>query len=147
MDTLDLTDVTIEEENSYAKVQFGEVEDYNSSIVKHVVDEWGNTVIKKGDIAVARLISFEEIHNLGYDNEPIQEYGVKNYYKTELVPTWVYNSQYTYWTESVNQLKSNCYAVLDDGELTPRRIGTPGFYYTVRPVLELLKSATITKVN
>ena len=150
MDALNLTDVTIESDytgSDYGIVKYGSTTDYSSSTVKKVVDAWANTAVKSGDTATARLITFEEVHSLGYNEEPTDQCGgcgVIVYPATESTPSWVYNSNYYYWTMSQKVDSSNVWRVSFDGRLTYTSVSSSGM---VRPVLELLKSATITKVN
>ena len=147
MDALNLTDVTISESNSYGQVQYGSTTEYATSTVKKVVDAWANSAVKSGDTATARLITFEEVHSLGYNEEPTDQCGgcgVIVYPATESTPSWVYNSNYYYWTMSQKVDSSNVWRVSFDGRLTYTSVSSSGM---VRPVLELLKSATITKVN
>ena len=147
MDALALEDVTIGSANSYGVVDYGGTTDYATSIVKKVVDAWKNTVVKSGDSASARLITFDEIHSLGYDETPQEAYspgsGIWYYPKTDDVPSWVYDvNGEGYYTSSEYDTYDIwvCYSggTLESGVLSTRR--------SVRPVIELNKSASITKL-
>ncbi len=147
MDALALEDVTIGSANSYGVVDYGETTDYATSIVKKVVDAWKNTVVKSGDSASARLITFDEIHSLGYDETPQEAYspgsGIWYYPKTDDVPSWVYDvNGEGYYTSSEYDTYDIwvCYSggTLESGVLSTR--------ISVRPVIELNKSASITKL-
>ena len=143
MDNLNLTGITITEENDYGTVQYGSTNDYSTSIVKQVVDAWKNTAVASGDTATARLISLEDLtDNLGYE---YVEAGTSQYYRySESTPSWVYNSNYYYWTMTPEADSSGVWDVGDDGGLDN---GGPSFSDMVRPVLELSKSANITMAS
>ena len=97
MDNLNLTGITITETNGYGEVQYGSTNDYSTSTVKQVVDAWKNTAVKSGDTATARLISHDDlVDNLGYENRV----DIINPSANGTTPTWVYNSNYYYWTMS-----------------------------------------------
>ena len=110
--------------------------DYSVSDVKQVVDVW-KTNYASGAIE-ARLIKLDEITNLGY------EWGVYNvssegYVPSESTPSWVYNSNYWYWTISqYNDSSSAVWYVDSDGNLNYNYVNsTCG---AVRPVITISKS-------
>ena len=141
MDSLNLTGVTVSEENAYGIVQYGSSVDYSTSTVKQVVDAWKTTAVKSGDSATARLITHEElVNNLGYENRV----DIINPSSNGTTPTWVYNSNYWYWTMSQYEASSHVWRVNSNGEL--HHIGVSSCDM-VRPVLVLSKSADITKVS
>ena len=145
MDNLNLTGITISEENGYGKVQYGSSIDYSTSTVKQVVDAWKNSAVANGDTAIARLITFDDLStNLGYDESAKQCTGSCWYNKPDDTPNWVYNSNYLYWTMSQYQDSSLVWVVFSNGVL--RNI-VPSISNMVRPVLELSKSADITKIS
>ena len=143
MDNLNLSGITISEYNGYGQVQYGSSVDYSTSTVKQVVDAWAEGAVKSGDSASARLISLDDLtDNLGYeyfDNGSAQYYD-----KTEDTPTWVYNSNYWYWTMTPKADSSNVWTVNSNGELFNPGVSSSTM---VRPVLVLSKSADITKVS
>ena len=143
MDDLNLTGITIEESNGYGKVQYGSSTDYSTSIVKQVVDAWNNTAVKAGDSAIARLITWNDLFdNLGYESW--------NENTTRLIPgtttqNWLYSNTYYYWTMSQADDSQILWIVFSDGSLF---LSNPPFNNVmVRPVLELNKSADITKIE
>ena len=144
MDNLNLTGITIGQSNGYGYVQYGSSVDYSTSTVKQVVDAWKNTAVKSGDNATARLITHEElITNLGYENRV----GTINPSTNGETPSWVYNCEKDYWTMSqFGDASSQVWRVnvLDNGIIME---DTVSGYNFVRPVLELNKSAEITKIN
>ena len=142
MDSLNLTGVTVSEENAYGKVQYGSSVDYSTSTVKQVVDKWAEGAVKSGDSATARLITYEEVHILGYSDT--MGCGGSCYEAQGTVPSWVYNSNYYYWTMSQYQASSNVWRVYASGILG---YGAVSSWNVVRPVLVLSKSADITKVS
>ena len=145
IDALKLTGITITESNSYGQVQYGSTTDYSTSTVKQVVDAWKNTAVVSGDTATARLITFDELlPGLGYDWS-ITSAGAGEYPSVnENVPSWIYNSNYDYWTMSQKADSSTAWDVGNDGNLD--NLG-PSDSLMVRPVLELSKSADITMVS
>ena len=133
------------DDNSYGAVQYGSSVDYSTSTVKQVVDAWAEGAVKSGDSATARLITFDELlPNLGYDwsitSAGAGEYPVVN----ENVPTWVYNSNYWYWTMTPKADSSYVWYVNCSGLLHNFGVSSG---LMVRPVLELSKSTDITKVS
>ncbi len=145
MNNLNLTGITISETNGYGTVQYGSSVDYSTSTVKQVVDAWKNTAVASGDTATARLITFEDLStNLGYDEGMKQCWGSCWYNKSDGTPTWVYNSNYWYWTMSQYGDSSDVWHVGTNGHLGNN---DPSGSDVVRPVLELSKSADITMVS
>ena len=146
IDDLNLSGITIDESNKYGDgaVQYGSSKDYETSTVKQIVDAWKNTAVKSGDIATARLITFDEVHSFGYGDTLITSCGgACNYYeKPDELPDWVYNSNYWYWTMSANKV-GFVWFVRYDGALAPYAASSS---HTVRPVIELNKNADITKL-
>ncbi len=144
MDNLNLTGITIEEENGYGRVRYGESIGYSTSTIKQVVDAWKNGAVKEGDPATARLITYDElVDNLGYV-ESAKSCTISCWYnKPEDTPTWVYDSSYHYSTMSQFQDVQYLWYVGNYGTLSEN---PPGNKNMVRPVLELNKSADITKL-
>ena len=142
MDNLNLTGITIAQSNGYGTVSYGSSVDYSTSTVKQVVDAWESTAVSSGDTATARLITLDDLtDNLGYeyfDNGSAQYYD-----KTEDTPSWVYNSNYWYWTMTPKADSSGVWYVGNDG----LDGDAPSGSRMVRPVLELSKSADITMAS
>ena len=142
MDNLNLTGITISEYNSYGEVQYGSTNDYSTSTVKQVVDAWKTTAVASGDTATARLITYDELlDNLGYEDYNNGTIGPSLNGDT---PSWVYNSNYSYWTMSQYRDSSDVWHVYDTGRLSSY---VPSNSNMVRPVLELSKSADITMAS
>ncbi len=142
INALNLTGITISESNSYGQVQYGSSVDYSTSTVKQVVDAWKTTAVATGDTATARLITYDELlDNLGYEDYNNGTIGPSLNGDT---PSWVYNSNYWYWTMSQKGDSSNVWDVNYGGNLNN---GDPSRSGMVRPVLELSKSADITSVS
>ena len=143
MDALNLSGITISESNGYGKVQYGSSVDYTTSTVKQVVDKWAEGAVKSGDTATARLISHDDlVDNLGYVNSLNTSQTTASSNGT--TPSWVYNSNYRYWTMSQYGDSSFVWRVDYGGLLSYN--GVSGSHM-VRPVLVLSKSADITKVS
>ena len=125
-------------------VETGCTTDYAQSEVKYVVDAWKTA---KAPLALeARLIKYDEVAYLGY------EWGIYNvsnegYVKGENTPSWVYNSNYWYWTISqYNDSLSYVWSIGSSGEVGSASVSilfaNEGNYYgVVRPVIVLPKSA------
>ena len=113
--------------------------DYASSEVKYVVDAWKTA---KAPMATeARLITFDELKdNLGY--ELIDNGSVQLWLPTDSTPTWVYNSNYYYWTMSPwNDSASRVWYVYYDGGLFTNIVYNDSIGYVVRPVITISKSS------
>ena len=82
----------------------GCITDYDQSEIKYVVDAWATDKLNISDLTEdslgykTRLLTFEDLtNNLGYVREDGATYMNLN---TENTPSWVYNSNYWYWTMS-----------------------------------------------
>ena len=109
---------------------------YDGSYIKTTVDAW--KAAKAPAATEARLITFEELtENLGFEYQLIDT--SEGYTKTDDTPSWVYNSNYWYWTMSpYSDSASDVWDVHDDGGLWGLSV-----YYgggVVRPVIVLSKS-------
>ena len=117
-------------------VSDGCTSDYDQSKIKYIVDDWKE---KKATLAIeARLITFDELtNNLGYvlDTSATSE----AYIPSSTTPSWVYNSNYEYWTMSQYQDSSfNVWLVLNDVGLGYSNVY--GYDGVVRPIIVLPKS-------
>ena len=118
--------------------------DYAQSEVKYVVDAWAKDKFTSSDLKKdetgysARLITFDDLtNNLGYTRE---DGATHMNYNSENTPSWVYNSNYWYWTMSQHEdSASNVWIVSNDGIVGNRSVG--GTNGVVRPVVTLLKSS------
>ena len=117
--------------------------DYNSSNIKQVVDVWSNSKLKSSDLKEdktgysARLITYNElIDNLGYgDNGQ----GTIKMSQNGETPSWIYNSNYWYWTMSkYEDSTSDVWFVINGGSVYSTSVGDNG---SVRPVITIKKSA------
>ena len=107
--------------------------DYASSEIKYVVDGWKNE--KVPDATEARLITYDElITNLGYD-PTISSSGRPK--ANENVPTWVYKSNYWYWTSSQNS--NRIWIVSNSGDLSDTSF-VSDYDGAVRPVITISKT-------
>ena len=119
--------------------------DYASSEIKYVVDAW--KAAKAPAATEARLITIDELSSLGYEWKQTCPTCGEGWVKTDDVPTWVYNSNYWYWTSTrYNDSSSNVWFVSGIGELVPLSVdihynnGYTG-YGVVRAVITISKSA------
>ena len=123
--------------NGSSRVASGCTTDYEQSEVKYVVDAWKTA--KAPAATEARLITTDDVsENLGY--EWFDNGSVALWQKTENTPSWVYNSNYYYWTMSqYNDTASYVWRVGNDGVLGGISVNDYGS--VVRPVITISKSA------
>ena len=116
---------------------------YNSSNVKVVVDNWATAKFTHGELKTvdgyeARLVRFDEIFPLGYEIN--QSQSVPYYTPSSSTPSWVYSSQYWYWTMTQREDSSESYVwrIRNSGNIgnTDITMNNPA----VRPVINLYKS-------
>ena len=118
-------------------VESGCTTEYAQSEVKYAVDAWKTAQAPAA--TSARLITINEVVSLGYDNTCIEEGWCE---PSANVPTWLYNSNYWYWTMSqYNDEASYVWHVRGDGDLNGHYGGVNFSYGSVRPVITLNKSA------
>ena len=108
--------------------------------------------ITNNDLKQTRLITYVDLEDLGYECREVEMNGnIKNrFIKTEVVPTWIWNSNYSYWTMEADY--SDMVDVLKiDGEVSSYNGGgrqcVDETSYVVRPVVELYKNDGITRKN
>ena len=119
--------------------------DYASSEVKYVIDAWAQAKFTNGELKTVdgydtRLITHDEIiNNLGYEWGPTCSTCSDGWIKTENTPSWVYNSNYRYWTMSQYQDSTiELWYVRDDnGNLDKKDVINVD---SVRPVINVYKS-------
>ena len=159
VDKLD-TNISIEQtSDGYAVVEFGNNNDYRISKIKVVVDAWKNSIsLSSKDIKEIRLVKYEDLITVfNYSEEVVDgKTGYENYAKTDITPDWLYNANYWYWMMDSNDLfEDRAYSVERTGDVYTN-IGVTCVMGrgpcspnggTIRPVLELNKSADITKLN
>lgn len=141
----------------------GCINKYSESNVRIMLDKWANSVFSDNDLISVdgykvRLIKLDELlNNLGYNSNEIV---TENVYKlTAQVPEWVYKyyqyGEYSYWTMS--DISDSNYAVsvvLKSGDVSALssyytldwkndviKENLVYNYYSVRPVINLSKSA------
>ena len=120
--------------------------DYDDSDIKFAVDAWANDKLTQSDLATdkfgykARLLTYEELTtSLGY--EPAAKDATYINLNNENTPSWVYNSNYYYWTMSPYQDEARrVWGIFNFGSVGAHEVW---FYYdrVVRPVVTFSKSA------
>ena len=129
-------------------VETGCTTDYEESEVKYAVDAWKTA---NAPLATeARLITKDEIDN-NFEFEEVDCCGGCGFCTENLIKeTWMYNSNYNYWTMSQsNSLTFGVWGVNNRGKLIELRVSgydgnggdNNGSYDVVRPVIVLPKSA------
>ena len=118
--------------------------DYAQSEVKYVVDGWAADKFQPSDLKEdstgysARLLTVDELQdNLGYEyfnNGSLDEYRL-----TSDTPSWIYNSNYWYWTMSPKgDSTSSVMDVYSSGQAASSSVDSNND--VVRPVINLRKS-------
>ena len=130
------TGAQISDQSGYGGMQYHSSSiAYEGSYIKTTVDEWKTANALAA--SEARLITIDDLKdNLGYvlDTSATSE----AYIPSSTTPSWVYNSNYEYWTMSQYQdSTSNVWGVHNDGRLNGYDVSN---YYVVRPVITLSKS-------
>ena len=125
--------------NGYGGMQYHSSSSiYSTSYVKTTVDAWKTA---KAPMATeARLITLDELtDNLGYEQGMINP-STQGYVPTSSTPSWVYNSNYWYWTMSQYQdSASTVWNLNRDGSLR-NHLGVSNLDGVVRPVITISKS-------
>ena len=126
--------------NGYTGMQYHSSSNaYDGSYIKTTVDAW--KAAKAPAATEARLITLDELkNNLGYQ---VQQECTGSCYqvgqKTDDTPSWVYNSNYYYWTMSpYSDSSSRVWSVYGSGRLD--YYGVDYNNVAVRPVIVLSKS-------
>ena len=129
--------------SSGSSVTTGCTTDYAQSEVKYVVDAWAKDKFTSSDLKKdetgysARLITFDDLtNNLGYT---LASGASHMFYNSENTPSWVYNSNYWYWTMSqYEDSASRVWGVVYGGDVYSCYVYDS--YGVVRPVVNLKKS-------
>ena len=114
---------------------------YDSSDIKHVVDDWAttkfsNNELKEVDGYKARLATKEELQPIGW---PSCSSTATPCSPESTTPSWIYNSNYWYWTMSQwNNSSSSVWDVYNDGTLYSYSVNS--YSDAVRPVIHIYKS-------
>ena len=120
--------------------------DYDDSDIKYAVDAWANDKLTDTDLKAdklgykARLLTYEELTTtLGYTPAAKDVTGMN--LNSESTPSWVYNSNYYYWTMSPFQDEARrVWDVGSNGGVNAVRVWG-GYNGVVRPVVTFSKSA------
>ena len=131
------TGAQISDQSGYGGMQYHSSSiAYEGSYIKTTVDEWKTANALAA--SEARLITIDDLKdNLGYvlDTSATSE----AYIPSSSTPSWVYNSNYWYWTMSQYQDSSfNVWLVLNDVGLGYSNVY--GYDGVVRPIIVLPKS-------
>jgi len=129
-------------------MEYGETSTYSTSYVKSTVDAWASE--NASAATEVRLIALNDlVDNLGYEQD--QSVATMMRPNQSNTPSWVYNDQYYYYTMTPAE-DSTIVKVYSVGKFGGTLIysgnpysGTGGFG-SVRPVIEINKSAEITKL-
>ena len=120
--------------------------DYDESDIKFAVDAWANDKLTQSDLATdkfgykARLLTYEELTtSLGY--EPAAKDATYINLNNENTPSWVYNSNYYYWTMSPYQdVARRVWGIGNNGGVDANKVWN-NYFGVVRPVVTFSKSA------
>ena len=132
--------------SSGSNVTTGCTTDYAQSEVKYAVDAWAKDKFQSSDLKKdatgysARLITIDELQNnfdFAYKSNDTSYW----YEKSDNTPSWLYNSNYSYWTMSqYEDFAFSVWLVNGSGGVSAGLV-CRGNYSVVRPVVTLLKSA------
>ena len=128
-----------------AGTETGCTSDYDDSDIKFAVDSWANDKFTEGVLKTdtlgykARLLTYEELTTtLGYT--PAAKDVTSMNLNSDNTPSWVYDSNYHYWTMSPYQDEvSRVWDVYNNGNVNAHKFWTH-FNYVVRPVITISKS-------
>ena len=120
--------------------------DYDDSDIKYAVDAWANDKLTDTDLKAdklgykARLLTYEELTTtLGYTPAAKDVTGMN--LNSESTPSWVYNSNYFYWTMSPYQDEAlRVWRISSYGDVNAGGVWDC-LRNVVRPVVTLSKSA------
>ena len=136
------TGTQIYDNNGYGVMYYhSENNNYETSYIKTTVDAWKQD--KAPAATEVRLLDYDDFESLGYEfgnPTPSDAYWVK----TVNVPSWLYNSNYWYWTMDLKDDASTIWFVCPDGVLKDNHVNSTiynGVRSAVRPVIVLSKSA------
>ena len=115
--------------------------EYEQSEIKYVVDAWKAAMAPAA--REARLVTFDEVSSLGYTWGKTCPTCGDGWIKTENVPSWIYNNDYSYWTMSAfGDSTDDVYRINKEGRLDyDTETGVYNANIGVRPVIVLSKSA------
>ena len=120
-------------------IETGCTTDYKQSEVKYVVDAWKTD--KAPDALEARIITYDDLtDNLGYEKK-----NEETIYPSSdgTTPSWLYNSQYMYWTMSQYSDSTSSMWIVDwSGNIYYYDVDNCVYIFTsvVRPVITISKS-------
>ena len=125
-------------------IETGCVNSYEQSDIKYVVDNWSQSKVPNG-LVEARLITYDDLtDNLGYEKK---NQGTIQPSSSGETPSWVYNSNYAYWTMSPRSDDlARVYNIERNGRLDVTwggriyQYACSGIVCVVRPVIVLSKS-------
>ena len=132
------TGAQISNRSGYGGMQYGTTSEYSTSYVKQTVDAWAADKVPNG-LQEAKIIEYDDFGNLGYEWKNIDTSGGMGWGKTAAIPTWVYNSNYHYYTSTpYEDLASEVWYMHDEGSLH-RSYSVSADSLVVRPVIVLDK--------
>ena len=129
------TGASTSDQNGYGGIRYhSSSNDYETSYIKTTVDAW--KAVQAPQASEARLITVEDVPSLGY--EWYDNGSAAFWQKTDSTPSWVYNTNYEYWTMSpYNDTAFDVWRVSNNGFLNESGVGNN---IAVRPVIVLSKT-------
>ena len=133
----------------YGGMRFGENSNYASSDIKQIVDTWAEKNLTSNDLVSdetgysARLIKVEEVRQIGYDWKPYCPTCENTWIKKSDIPSWLFDSNYAYWTMSAVNDSDRVYQGRENGlsDYDAMYCSPYGPSFAVRPVITIKKSA------
>ena len=112
------------------------ITNYSDSEINYVVDAWVEA--EAPSASEARLMTFDEMLNLGYDKSDKTCTPRCRYSLNSDIPTWLYDDNYDYWTMSQVDSEIFVWYVNRTGTLMGNNVNIIDF--VVRPVIIISKS-------
>ena len=142
--------LTIDEVNTYSDdtltitgTDYGLV-NYNIEGIMNIVNNWSNSTIGSNNLKEdifgykARLLTNDDLFDrLGYENNFYCSSGCDYRGTIDFVPTWMYNSGYSYWIMQAEEYVWD--SILSSGNLYGNGQGLGS--HAIRPVINLKKSS------
>ena len=133
---------TYSDANTTGGMVYGQTSDYGSSAVKSVVNNWAGSKFTNNELEIvdgygARLATKVELQPIGWPSCTLDSVSCP---KETDTPSWLYDSNYWYWTMSPpTNSSSDVWYVANGGYLYNIRVSN--YYGAVRPVINVYKSA------
>lgn len=134
-----------------SRIVTGCTNDYNDSDIKYILDKWSDDMLNDTDLVndkgyKIRLITLDEVINLGYEWGKKCEHCYEGSVKTSNAPNWLYNSNMVWAMTPSEKDNTHVWFIYHDGALLDSSIFSDyhsiyNGYGLVRPVITIKKSS------